>query len=380
MSDRILLLSRSVPPQTSGSAIIAMNLAKQFTRDEMVVAGERVPGRPPVEWRDEWPRVLHLTSGLEPGRRGARWLRCLEVPRLVVGTGRLVRREGIGTIIAVFPNEYYLLAGYLTACRANVRLYAYFHNTYLEQRRGGAGRFAAWLQPRVFARASHVFVISEGIRELYGGRYPELPCSVLPHSFCEPIPPFQEPPAPGDPVRFVISGNVNATCEDAGRRVCDAVQETGGTLALLTGQPSSELTARGLLRPNVTHGPVSRDHLLGHLRQADIAVLPHGFVGPLAEEEYRTIFPTKAIEYLICGRPILAHTPAECFLTRFLRRHGCALVVDEPSVPSLCAAIGRLRSEAPLRAHLVRNALKAAEAFRAPRVAEELRRRLAAAP
>jgi glycosyltransferase involved in cell wall biosynthesis len=96
----------------------------------------------------------------------------------------------------------------------------------------------------------------------------------------------------------------------------------------------------------------------------------------LSDAEYQTIFPTKTIEYLICGRPILAHTPPNCFLTRFLQQWDCALIVEEPTVDAVVAAIARLRSDKALRDRLVGNALKAAEQFQAEHVAAHLRKML----
>ena len=129
----------------------------------------------------------------------------------------------------------------------------------------------------------------------------------------------------------------------------------------------------GILEDGVTLDMVSRDEVVSRLSDADVVLLPHGFDAPLPEEETRTIFPTRTIEYLICRRPILAHAPHDCYLTRFLREHSCALIVDEPSVPALVEAIDRLRTNAQMRADLVRNALQAAASFHAPRVAATLR-------
>jgi glycosyltransferase involved in cell wall biosynthesis len=116
------------------------------------------------------------------------------------------------------------------------------------------------------------------------------------------------------------------------------------------------------------------------LALCDVMLLPHGFTGPYHPVEYETIFPTKTIEYLISGRPILAHTPPGAFLTRFLRDHDCALVVDTPDHAAVLAAVQRLLTDAPLRARLVRNALKAAEQFQVKRVVAEFREVLKIAP
>lgn len=61
--------------------------------------------------------------------------------------------------------------------------------------------------------------------------------------------------------------------------------------------------------------------------RADSRILPHDFAGCRSPEEYRTIFPTKTIEYLIYGRHILGHSPPDCFLTRFLQKTQCGLIV-----------------------------------------------------
>jgi hypothetical protein len=178
---KILVLSWTVPPETTGSAIIVGNLAKQFNRDEMILAGERSWGRPPVAWREEWPRIIYLAPSLPAGWRGDRWWRRLQLPWLVVRTIRLMQKHQCRSIVSVFPREEHLLAGYLSSLATGAKFYPYLHNTYLENRQGVSLRFARWLQARAFRRASHVFVMSEGMMELYRERYSGLKCSALLH-------------------------------------------------------------------------------------------------------------------------------------------------------------------------------------------------------
>lgn len=374
MRDRVLLLSRSIPPETSGSAIIVGNLAKQFSSREMVVAGERPFGRPTVVWLPEWPQLVHAIAGWPPGMRGARWWRALQFPLLVLHCFYLVRKYRCTAIVVVFPHEAFLLAGYLAARWTGAKLFPYFHNTYAENRRGLSGRVARWLQARVLKHAAHVLLMSEGMVRLFRDRYPEVKCSALPHCYNGVQPVFAPPPEPRSPPRFVISGTISESCQEATMRVCEAIAHVpGAPLTLLSGTPHGLLRRLGLLRPSVRHETVSHDHVVVRLRDADFVVLAHGFRGALSDEEYDTIFPTRTIEYLICGRPILAHAPRDCYLTRFLREHDCALLVTEPTVPALLDAIEQLRRDAALRARLVRNALGAAQQFRGDRVAAILR-------
>ena len=377
MADRVLVISWCLPPEPSGSAIIIANLAKQFARGEMVLTGERPRRRAPVEWRPEWPELVYAISGWPPERRGARWWRALQFPALVFRCWWLARKHRCAAVVAVFPREAFLFAGYVTALWTGARLFPYFHNPYLECRSGLSRYVAGWLQRRVFARAAHVFVMSDGMVELYRRRYPFVRCSALPHSFNESIPSNAPPPPPRVPVRLAISGSINESNREATVRVCDAISQIGdASLTLFSGTPRVFLQKLGLLREGVRHEAVSRDELLVRLREADILVLAHGFQGAYAPEEYLTIFPTRTVEYLISGRPILAHAPAHCFLTRYLQGRDCALVITEPTTKALLEAITRLRTDAELRSRLVGNALRAAEMFQAPRVAAMLRAHL----
>jgi glycosyltransferase involved in cell wall biosynthesis len=344
----------------------------------MVVAGEWPHGAPPLKWAREWPELVYIQSLWPFTRRGMRWWRAVQTPYALWRCLRLVRRHKVESIVAVFPDERLLLAAYLCARLTGRRFFPYFHNTYVENRRGWKGVFARWLQARVFARAEHVFVMSEGMSELYRQRYPTLEQSPLVHSFNHPLPSADVPETVASPLRIVLCGNVNASCNDAVARFGEAVAGCpNARLTVYSGTNPDHLRSIGLVREGVEHLVVSADEVLGRLAQADVLLLAHGLTGPWGPEEYQTIFPTKTIDYLISGRPILAHTPPDCFLTRFLRKHDCALIVDQPDVGALREAIERLRTDYPLRRRLVQNALAAARPFQAREVAAELRRWIA---
>jgi glycosyltransferase involved in cell wall biosynthesis len=340
----------------------------------MIVVGEQPMGEPQHTWDDSWPTLIYATHGWPRHKRGARWFRWLQLPLLVVRCATIARKQRAHAIIAVFPKAEFLFAGYLTACCTGTKFFPYFHNTYVENKSGLASAFARWLQHRFFAKAERVFVISEGLLELYHSRYPNVKFSVLPHSFAETLPTFEVPPKPKSHISLIMSGNVNESCRDAALRVSQAVAQLPmANLLLLSGTHISTLSQLGMIHERVRHATITRDLLLAELKKADMVVLPHGLTGAAAAEEYHTIFPTRTVEYLICGRPILAHVPRESYLGRFLREHECALVVDVPDTQAVVRAIQRLSEDAELRTRLVRNALKAARQFQGPRVAAMLR-------
>jgi len=371
-------LSWGVPPATTGSSIIVLNLAKQFSRDEMVVAGEKPLGKPPVAWGGDNPELVYVQSEWPFACRGARWWHVLQFPMMFWRCLRLVRRRGISSIVVVFPSAPFLLAGYLLSRWTGFPLYPYFHNTYYENRRGYAKRFAGWLQNRVFRHAKHVFVMSEGMSRLYKQRYPELDATPLVHAFNEPLPEYDDPPPVGSPMRVVFCGNLNHSCVEAATRVGTALGRSRDlVLSVFSGTEIEYFRRIGMFPSGSKYKSISRDDVPRRLREADLLLLPHGFTSAVySEDELLTIFPTKTIEYLISGRPILAHCPPDCYLAQFLTENCCAMVVGQPDVDALCAAIERLRTDENLRRRLVRNALRAACRFQAPLVAAELRARL----
>jgi hypothetical protein len=340
----------------------------------MVVLGAFFLGQPPVAWRFGWPPLLYATVHPRDGWRGARWIRWAQWPLLLLRAWWTLMARRCQVILVVFPDEVFLLAGYVLARLTGLPLYAYFHNTYLENRPNN--RLARFLQPRVFAMAGHVFVMSEGMDRLYKKNYPNLRCSPLVHSFNGPLPdPTDVISTPvHQPLRLVMFGNVNASNADAASRLAQLVQLTPEThLTIFTGTSRSFLKELGFTGNRMAIETVPGDVLLRRVSQADIILLPHGFTGPIAAEEIATIFPTRTIEALVSRRPILAHLPATCFLAQFLHRHQCALLVDEPDLKALTRALEQLRQDGSLRVRLVRHALIAARQFHAPTVAAHLR-------
>ncbi len=373
---KMLLLSRSVPPGVSGSSIIVSNLAKQFTRDEMVVLGAYKRNMPAVDWRPEYPKLGYATLQIGDGVRGERWVRWFQLPLLLVSVLWTLYTQRCRILLTVYPDMVYLFAGYLASVISNKPLFVYFHNTLVQAR--PASSFARWLQAAVFKRARFVFVMSEGMRRLYTELYPDLKCEPLVHSFNEQIPTF-ESVAPrlrqtNDRLHIVFSGNLNSSNRGAVEVIAKMLPYLpDADVTIYTGTHHQTFKNLGFEGDRIEITSVSRDILISKLAEADVLLLPHGFTDSFAEEETRTIFPTKIIEYLLAGRPIVAVLPQETFLADFLKHYDCAVVVTKPDPVALTEAIRRVQTDKALAEHLVRNALNAVQQFYAPTVANELR-------
>ncbi len=374
---KLLMMSWSRPPAVSGSATVLGNLAEKFTPDEMVIIGENQPNAPALQWRNDLPKLFTGTRYINPKQRGARWLRFAQIPYLFLKSWWIARRHGCKAILVVYPNEVYLLVAYLLATLTRRPLYAYFHNLYAENI--GVGfvymPLAKWLQPRIFRKARHIFTMSAGMADYYQqekrfvGNF-----SPLVHTFNEDIPPIPTSAPPVQtPLQLASAGSINSYCADSAGRIARAVSAMDVHMMVYTGVGRDYLATVGFVGDKFTITILPRVELLVQLPHADMVLLPHGFVGGASADEIKTIFPTKVIEYLICGKPIIAHTPEGAFLTDFLRQHDCAYVVTEPSIEAVREAITRVATDEALRLRLVQNALRTAEMFHAPNVVKHLR-------
>jgi len=380
LSEKILMMAYKLPSVPTGSAFVTRNLARQFSRDEMLIVGEKPIGGLSEDWDEDWPETVATRWSLPDGWRGERWFRRIQFPLFLWRNLSAARRLGC-TSIVVHPLPFSsLLAALFVAKFAGARIYPYYHNSNQSVDEGtGLG---SWIirkvQAHFFKVARHVFVMSEGLVDEYRQRYPGLDTSALVHTFNGPIPEFESPPEPGSPVKLVYFGNVNESGRDATDRCVEAVRNIDDAmLTFLSATPRKYFEQNGWLSDRISCCKVPEDEVERRIREADIVLLPHGFVGGFTEVEYRTIFPTKTIPYLLSGRPILAHCPKGCFLWNFLKEHECALVVDQSDAKAVEDAVGRLRTDSRLRDSLVKNALKTAEMFQAHRVAQYLREKLA---
>ena len=356
------------------------NLSQQFSASDMIIAGEAWPGWRRCQRDPQLPPIHYVTyqwTWPKRGRGYLRWLRWLALPYVILRLVLLIRRWRCQTVVAVFPDDFYVIAAYWAGRLCGVPVYPYLHNTYLENVTGAGRLLAQWMQPRLFRDAPVVFVMSAGMRDYYQAKYPMARFEPLPHTFNEPIPDFTEPPIPGHPLRLGLLGNLNQSNLDATRRVVHLVRDDADMkLSIYSGSGMLMYNKMDVVGENVEIGPVPMDQVQSRLAENDILIIPHGFVGGLTQVEYETIFPTRTIPCLISGRPILAHTPPDCFFTRWLRQYDCAEIVDQADPGAIHRALERLRTDAQRRSHLVQNALHAARQFHAPAVAAAFRQTL----
>ena len=372
----MLLVSWGAYPGTGGSSVIVNNLSEAFAADELIIVSQAPLQEPTKPWSAFSDVPLHYFHAHPFGiRKGEKYLRWLRAPAGISQLTKLILAEDITHVLAIFPDEFYCYLAYRAALATKRPFSLWLHNSYLENREGLLLRLAQWLQPRLFSVANPIYVMSDGLNAELSKRYPKQNFTTLVHGF--KVHPPQEhavKETKNRPIKFLYSGSLNDSCLDASLRMLRVIlKRQEAEIHIFSGNPG-HFQSHGIKGDQVVfHDFIPVEDFIAQLHLYDVMLLPHGIDGLRSAFEYRTIFPTRTIPLLFSGKPILAHSPKDSFLTAFLDRYECALVVTDKSEQQLTEAINQILVDEPLQAKLIAGALRAAEQFRLENVGQHLR-------
>jgi hypothetical protein len=376
---KALVISWTSPPLATGSSRIIHNLICSFGHDEIVLIGQR-PTKGSAQMSDVTSHHRIFIPALPLTFKGERFLRFLFLPLIVAAGLYAIWRHKRRVLLVVFPDESYLLAGYILHLLTGLPLTIYFHDLYLEnQDRFPFRQLARWLQSAVFSRASKMFVANPGMATHYQAAYGMESPTIVGYCINGEIPSQVDVAPFGNLLRVGFSGNVYMNVVDCLRTMKELVGgRTDLTFRYYTPAPQDQLERLGAWGENMSLEFMSSTaQLLRGLAACDVLYLPLCFdCDGIDSREIATAFPIKSMEYLIAGRPILVHCPANYYLAEFFRSHNAALVVDRPEKEMVLDALNKLRSDTELCRSLVGRALKAAQQFDGKLVAQELRAKL----
>lgn len=378
---KILIVSWSTLPNPGGSSVIMENLAQNFGAEELLVLGSRTfLGKRPPERSEGMPKFLYFFTEMYLFGRGYRyfiWFRKLRFQPLLNKIKAIIQEQKIDYVIGVYPNDFYCLAACRAAKALGVPFSAYFHNTYVDNV-AITDPAATAIQEEIFDYAEQVFVMSRGMQYFYETQYPGLQVKPLVHTFNEWPSPESLSGLPGtdkEHYQLVAIGNFNESNMEATVRFARAIRnDPRFSLHIYTHVPRVLLQKRGLDPDLYEHkGFISPDAVHAALQQYDIGVLTHGFSGGYGEVEYRTIFPTRTIPFLLSGKPIIAHSPPVSFLNDFIQENRCAQLVDQPTEEAVILGLEKIIESKAYQYQLVTAAAATARQFYGPEVVKALK-------
>ncbi len=382
---KILYVSWTIPPVQSGSAFITHQLLRNFKPEEYTAIGG---GKSTCISLKNYEGVSYhyCFTELNVKGHGDRFFlpfRLLLFPFFLSKVYRIAKREKVKVVLATFPDAYYMACAWVVSRLLHLPFYAYFHNTYVENRTGISRWIGHIFQKHFFKSAIRIFTMSEGMRLVYSEKYPEWKSKfcVLPHSFSQyPVSTEQMDSKPfGGKYKLVLIGTLNESNMDASKRIIHLISDHSDLYQLDIYSSSNKQLLKfkydlDLDKPGIQYYDAVPQEQVDHILQAyDACILTHGFKGAYSDVEYQTIFPTRTIPLLLSGKPILAHTPPGAFLTDFLAKHDCAELVSSQSEQDLLEALRRITVDLKRIAQLRSNQKKAAEYFYGPAICKQFK-------
>ncbi len=349
---QLLIFSQRFPPGIGGTPTVMRNLVRGLPADSVRVVSLAEKGE--TDGR-QWDGGFAQRRLSHPGKL----VRKLDpaffslVPAAVLAARRLMQGVKPDAVLAVYPGTCYMLAAYLYCSLTGAPLYLYFMDTWPECRGRKSERCVArWAERRMFRMARKVFALSPALQTFFDKKYPEyndkLDC--LPHSidFEENRTPEPDNHWKREGLHIVYTGQLYQTTLDPVLLLLMSLEQLGELDPFLTiSTPDSEtsLRASGLLdHPQVK--VVRLDSLADVLSlQASADVLFNSVSFEHRDRpQVQTLFPTKTIEYLNSGRPMIVCGPAETAFVKYTAERGFAHMVTEPDAGALASCLRRVHA------------------------------------
>ncbi|MCB9849900.1 MAG: glycosyltransferase [Phycisphaerales bacterium] len=341
---RTLILSWHWPPTNRASTNVLANLFKAAPPGVFTAITRDMPaGDDPVDVPNIPTHRVRWSLADERDGTIANWFASIIATfRIFLAARKLHRETPFQRILAIYPHRYSLLAGTLASRWLHVPLAAYMHDLCAEALIT-RNPFKRVFWTKVDARAlSSAFLVATPTREFathYRSRN-VMESWVLPH--CNP-----KDAAPEDhgersnTLRLLYAGNVYQAHEDAVAALLSAADMLDNVqLEFLSGPHK-------LIPPDRTHW-VDRATARSAMAEADVLVVALSNNTPYPRE-VQGCFPSKIVDYLLAGKPILAIVPPGSFVDRFVRSTGCGVVVTSQAAMDIARVVNLLRDASARR-------------------------------
>jgi len=237
----------------------------------------------------------------------------LMVRKIVWVAKAVAKKQRPEVIFATWPSNAFAAAGYYAAKSLGIPMVFYLHDLWEETQRTAITKWISRrLEPKIFKGAEELLSITDPTTTYLNEKYGALESTVLEHSVNSSLWDLsaRTDRSTEHPKKFLMLGSVNKFNSDSVVVFSKALaQHEDVNLHILTGQSRETLAGIGLDVSKVTSGFVSRDDLQETILSADVLYLALGF-DTQVQKEVAVVIPTRLMDYLPTGIPIIAHGPA----------------------------------------------------------------------
>ncbi len=361
----ILFVTTFYPPNNTGASVVMSNLIKEL--DQETVYGV-VTCANSYKDKDETinGKIVHKLFNFQYLFNPRLWF---FVRRFTFNSEKkkvvkLIKKEKITHVVGVYPDLDFLELARSASEICGVKFYAYLHDTLsegLSHKR--YNNVVKVVQQKIFETSHKIFVMSEGMKDLYKNKYNVETIPLL-HSFSEEV---EEKKFSNNIEKSIFwGGSIYSINKETVKRIHLACTDLDYTLTLSAANTYDKLNKLGFVNNNIKILPfLSREDYITILENQKALLLSIDWSeeSVVHKDELGTIFPTKTIEYLISGRPIIVHCPEEYFLAKFFKKNKCGIVLTDRNPKLIKEQIEAVFSDEKILQEMVSNAYKASKQF-----------------
>lgn len=336
---RTLLVNDNLPPFVGGSITMTYNLALGLDFSESVAISQEPKGFTFASGFDESIEI-DIKETKIPGLnkifyRGSRFglvtiFMMFRIPRIVRAGIKEAKRINADVVFTSWPTEHFTIAAWIIAKRLKLPLVVYYHSLWTETKHNFiAKKVAQIFEERINKAAKKVLVATPPTREYLKNKF-GIECEVIEHTINSKIwnSKRREEVSRSSPRNILMLGAVNKFNKDSVVAFSKALSSIDDVkLTILTGQSISDLESYGIDTTKVECFFCPRERLIETILGADVLYLAIGYDTPIPLET-RVVIPTRLMDYLPAGIPIIAHGPDTTWTIQEARNKKWAKVIN----------------------------------------------------
>jgi len=361
-SGNVMIVTAFYPPIPGGTSVIIKNLLKGVNSDSYTI----FTNTPSGDYRNNENNVIYGMHALPNFYFLSRFETLWQIFQYKFALRKLIKlciSTNVTKIIGIYPDYLFLKLAYDASKALKLPLFCYLHDTIAEGLDDTQFRYKAIsLQEKIFKESIHIWVMSEGMKNLYLDKY-NLHVDVLEHSYPEKRI-EREYNSNIAKNNLFWGGAVYRINKNSLKRVFNCAANLNMEIEVAANISLNFFNKNGFQFNRLKITNYTREEYIKTICVKGILVLALDWPeeSPVHKDELATIFPTKTIEYLHSGRPILIHCPDNYFLAQFFLKYDCGLVISSRDINSLEYGIKSLSDDA-LNERIVKNAISASKIF-----------------
>lgn len=332
---KILFWTWTSPYSPSGSPDILRNLISFFASDNVFYAFGKLEKNPIDLHFSFWQRDLSFLDNFRffnNKRLGSGFTLGVKLPILVILGIFYILKHRPDFIFTVYYNEEWILSAYLVSLFTRTPIYYYCHDPFKEKfafASNNKQRMAAFIE-RITLKSANVIVLYDSLKELYQTSY-DIQVKVLPHIARFERRPFTK--LKRSKICIGFAGSIYENNQDLIEQLLSVTRNRSDIAVKFWGSYSEDiLNCIGANNDQNLSVEFEKDYsaLIGKLSVCDLLYLPLSFIesSAMPRDCLKYVLPTKAIDYLLAGPPILVHCPSDFETSRFFDSHKAAYILN----------------------------------------------------